>query len=218
MKRYGRYRWSVRQYVELARQLKPSWWAQMDWCCEPQIAKDNRDVAQRIELTVVHLHECQRIAASENVPRPMPVLQGWKPGDYCRGPAYDEPFEWPELVGIGSVCRRHMNGPDGLFAVMEALNAAVPHHVRFHLFGVKSQAIAKLLEEFPARVASMDSMAWNVEARWQATKAGSRDKEREARIMAEWYHKQSAQIASPTISDEQLLLLLGQQTRAKNER
>ena len=78
-----------------------------------------------------------------------------------------------------------------MLAVIAALHAKVPPHVRFHLFGVKSQALQKLVKKFPSRIGSMDSMAWNVEARWQAYRSGvGRDKHRDADVMQEWYLKQ----------------------------
>jgi len=168
MKQYGGFRFSAEQYATLARDMRPTWWAQMDFCCEPEIAADQRVVFQRIDMTVEQLHECRRAAASCGAPPPTPVLQGWAPADYCQGPAYDQGFQWPDLVGIGSVCRRSLHGPAGIMAVMEALNAKVPPHVKFHLFGVKSTAVARIIEHFPNRVASIDSMAWSSAARWEA--------------------------------------------------
>jgi hypothetical protein len=35
MKRYGGYRWTIWDYVDLATQLRPLWWSAMDYCCEP---------------------------------------------------------------------------------------------------------------------------------------------------------------------------------------
>jgi hypothetical protein len=194
MKRYGRYRWQVPDYVRLARDMRPTWWAQMDFCCEPEIAGDSATVWARIGKTVQHLHECQRVANSEGVPAPLPVLQGWQPGDYIRGPAYDERFAWPGLVGVGSVCRRHVYGPDGVIAVVEAILQKVPPHVRLHLFGVKSQALAKLTEIFHDRIASVDSMAWNMAARWDCAKAGVPcDSAARAKAMERWYQLQTKQ-------------------------
>lgn len=195
MKRYGRYRWRVADYVLLARDMHPTWWAQMDFCCEPEIAADRAAVSQRIHLTVAHLHECQRVARGENVPMPLPVLQGWHPEDYCRGPIYDERFEWPMLVGIGSVCRRHLHGRAGLLAVMDALDAHVPRSVQFHLFGVKSQAIAAVAKHFPGRVASIDSMAWNMQARWIGHHQNiPTDARMRTEVMTAWYQRQLAHL------------------------
>lgn len=172
MKRYGGYRWSVRQYVELAREMRPTWFAQMDFCCEPEIAANRGEVYARIDRTAEYLHACQDEARAANIAPPLPVLQGWQPEDYCAGPIYSTGYQWPALVGIGSVCRRNVEGPNGILAVMSALDRKVPAGVQFHLFGVKSQALQKLTEQFPGRVASVDSMAWRTKARWDCHHAG----------------------------------------------
>lgn len=172
MKLFGGYRWTIPQYVQLAASMKPTWWAQMDFCCEPQIAASHTEVLQRISRTVKHLQECQRIADGENVPPPMPVLQGWNPEDYCHGPIYDlAPDCWPALVGVGSVCRRSVNGTTGILSVVAALDQHLPRHTKLHLFGVKSSALSKLVTEFPNRIESADSMAWNMAARFSARDA-----------------------------------------------
>jgi len=199
MKRYGGYRWTASQYVGLAQYLRPAWWAQMDFCCEPEIASDSTAVRSRITQTVAGLQECQRIADGEGVARPMPVLQGWKPEDYTQGPIYEQDYAWPSLVGVGSVCRRQVGGPNGVMAVVEAINAKVPQSVQFHLFGVKSQAITALFEEFPNRVASMDSQAWAMGARCAARDAGRPcDNQMRADYLVSWYNRQMGLAHSPT--------------------
>lgn len=199
MKRYGRYRWSVSQYVALAKTMQPAWWAQMDFCCEPEIASDRTTVSRRISMTAQHLQECQRVADGEGVCRPLPVLQGWCPEDYCRGPIYESDYHWPDMVGIGSVCRRQVNGKDGVMAVVEALDRVVPPHVRFHLFGVKGTAVAKLVEHFPNRIGSTDSMAWDLQARWLAYNAkASCSSAHRASVMEHWYTRHTAIIDDVT--------------------
>lgn len=190
MKLYGGYRWTVDQYAALAKQLTPTWWAQMDFCCEPEIAASRVDVAKRVERTVEHLMACQVAALDAAIPMPMPVLQGWEPADYCHGPIYQWAC-WPDLVGVGSVCRRALRGSNGLLAVIDAIDRAIPKHVRLHLFGVKSAGMKALTKDFPNRIASMDSMAWNVEARWHNRRSGQpRTKQKDAAVMETWYRKQ----------------------------
>jgi hypothetical protein len=191
MKRYGGYRWTVPQYVNLARDLRPTWWAQMDFCCEPEIANERRAVFQRIDWTVSHLNECQRLARECGAADPMPVLQGYKPADYCSGPIYSPGFRWPRLVGIGSVCRRQVHGSDGILAVLAAIDQKVPAHVGFHLFGVKSTALLILCRDFPHRIHSVDSMAWNFDCRQVARKLQIRcDGFMRADFMRDWYLRQ----------------------------
>lgn len=189
MKRYGGYRWTTDEYAALARTMSPTWWAQMDFCCEPEIASNAAEVHQRIDRTAEHLHRLEDTARTNGQPLPMPVLQGWKPEDYTSGPIYDR--EWPTLVGIGSVCRRNVHGPDGILAVLNALHEKVPPHVKFHLFGVKSQALGLIAKQFPERVESIDSMAWDFASRQDARKAGvPRTGDLRAASMASWYLKQ----------------------------
>lgn len=219
MAKFGRYRWSVQDYVdqiignfggddidddEPPRWSLPhpwSWWSPPDYCCEPKVAKDRAEVERRMELTAESLSETLahledwRQAGENTTPDPMPILQGWKPADYQRSVelirrvvvesarcscsvdpeacdatwhSTDAP-DLPALVGVGSVCTRAVGGPDGLLNVLRALDEALPPHVRLHLFGVKGEALWKM-GELRHRVASVDSMAWDKAASWEADK------------------------------------------------
>ena len=159
---YGAFPWTVEAYVALAASRPWAWWAQMDACCEPEIARSRTAVRMRQAETIRLLAECQREAERVGAPPPMPVLQGWRASDYVWH-AKQLALEGVELVGVGSMCRRNVWGPDGLVAVVEALDAVLPPCVKLHLFGVKSDGL-ELLAGHP-RVASVDSMAWDVEAR-----------------------------------------------------
>lgn len=192
MKRYGGYRWTVGQYADLARKLGPTWYAQMDYCCEPEIASERSAVFRRIDLTVEGLNACEAAASQVGIAAPMPVLQGWKPEDYCTGPIFERGADWwPSLVGVGSVCRRQVNGPEGLLAVVAALDAKLPRRTKLHLFGVKSLALDILATEFPGRVESIDSMAWAMRARFLSRTTG-RNAQQDADVMAGWYLRQRA--------------------------
>jgi hypothetical protein len=78
--------------------------------------------------------------------------------------------ELPTLVGIGSVCRRSLGGPAGVVRVVTKLDAALPKHARFHLFGVKGTAIRALAGH--PRIYSIDSAAWDAAARWEKQRDG----------------------------------------------
>lgn len=75
---------------------------------------------------------------------------------------------WPDLVGLGSVCRRRLQDEDGLLAIVSRLDAALPAHVRLHLFGVHSEAVEPLVSAYGHRLASYDSQAWGMAARHDA--------------------------------------------------
>jgi hypothetical protein len=121
---------------------------------------------------------------------PMPVLQGWAPKDYLQCiEMYDDVLDsnWPDLIGIGSVCRRKIKGQDGLLAILKEVTAALPQHVGFHLFGVKSGALSL----FGPRVTSTDSAAWQFRARMIALENKRPCTiELKTESMNHWYKKQ----------------------------
>lgn len=182
MMRYGGFPWQVEEYVALAGSYPWAWWAAMDYCCEPQIAGDREEVDRRLCATVAMLRRCEMSARERNIIAPMPVLQGWQPDDYLR--CADLIGDLPDLVGVGSVCRRQVFGSDGLIAVINRLDRGLPAHVRVHLFGVKGAAIAKLRGH--PRVASVDSMAWDFACRRDRGDAPYSTETRSA-FMRRWY-------------------------------
>lgn len=185
---YGGYRWSHSEYFGLARSRPWAWWASMDYCCEPQVADDAGEVARRVDDTHSSYLILDSLARAHGAPSPMPVLQGWHPSDYLRSISlYDS---LPDLVGVGSVCRRTLNGPSGLHAVLSAIDAALPPRIGLHLFGVKGEALAA--PWMPSRVVSIDSMAWDYGARVKCREAGvSFSTARRIEHMDRWYSDQS---------------------------
>ena len=159
MARYGGFPWSPRDYAELAAAAPWAWWASMDFCCEPEIARDRDQVARRIERTAQFYGELRILAAELDIAPPVPVLQGWLPDDYRH--CADLLGGLPQLVGIGSICRRDTGGA---VAIVEAISGHISPTTRFHLFGVKGEAAAALAGH--GRVASIDSMAWDFDARY----------------------------------------------------
>lgn len=157
----GDYRWPVEAYVELAAALRPTWYAAPDYCMEPEVAADKATRMLRLAGTAHNYARCARLASKRGINAPMPVIQGWELGDYLRCIEWLPVFEWPQLVGIGSMCRRPIEGPNGVIAIVNALADVLPSHCRFHLFGVKQHPLVSTLE----RVASVDSMAWDAAAR-----------------------------------------------------
>lgn len=186
MVRYGGYRWSVDDYVALARSWPWAWWASMDFCCEPEVARDRDEVRSRIERTVAKLVECQAAASAVDMPAPMPVLQGWFPDDYER--CAQMIGEMPPLVGLGSVCRRDLRGDDGIVRILARLDRCLPRHVRLHLFGVKGAAIQALVGH--PRIESVDSMAWDMAARREIEMPRTVTKKLE--VMCSWWRTQTA--------------------------
>lgn len=190
---YGDYRWTVEDYFDLVQSHPWAWYASMDYCCEPQIAQDRPLRLLRMAATASMLGRCRREAAHRGLPLPMPVLQGWTPAEYATCAQWLPVIDWPELVGIGSVCRRPVHGHDGILAILEAVDAVLPPHVRLHLFGVKSAALAMLAHH--PRVASVDSMAWDVQAR--AERRTGRDMEFRIGHMQAWADRQQGIASRP---------------------
>lgn len=196
--RWGGYPWSPEAYVELVATMahRPVWWSSMDLCCEPEVAGDRVTVRHRIEETARLLARCRRLAARwravDRATRaawglsqdeaalwpqdPLPILQGWTPDDYLYSADLTDVVlttrglagRWPDLVGLGSVCRRRLQGEDGLLAIVSRLDRTLPAHVKLHLFGVHSEAIEPLIAAYGHRLASYDSQAWGQGARHDA--------------------------------------------------
>ena len=177
----GKYPWTIAQYLELATWLRPRWYSAMDLCVEPQVAADRAEVERRVYETARNLIRTYNIITQwrgelldagveagtclDLCRDPMPILQGWRTDDYRRsisltGEALSIAARpWPSLIGIGSVCRRELGGPAGVYAVLSAVDQLLPPHVRLHLFGVKGSGMAELAA--CPRVASVDSCAWD---------------------------------------------------------
>lgn len=193
--RYGDYRWSVADYYDLVEAFPWAWHASMDYCCEPEVAQDRPLRLLRIAATAQLLAQCQAEAKSRGLPAPMPILQGWTPEEYALCAKWLPVLEWPPLVGLGSVCRRPVDGPNGILSILDAVDAVLPPGVRLHLFGVKSAALA-LLSKHP-RVASADSMAWDMQAR--AERRTGRDMNFRIGHMQAWMDRQENVIAEPPV-------------------
>ena len=221
MKLYGgNYPWSVEQYVRLGGDSgEPgspwgnygwAWYSAMDLCCEPEIAANAAEVHARVVGTADLLDEMYqtidwwRSDEGEGAywfRDPMPILQGWRPVDYVESARCTNAVlrargrQWPDMVGVGSVCRRQIRGPDGLLRVLGALDLVLPSHVRLHLFGVKGTALA-ILRDNP-RVGSVDSCAWDYTARVEARRQGvSKTNAFRLAVMDRWLAAQHVNMAA----------------------
>jgi len=192
--KYGDYRWTPEQYLDLAAAFPWRWYASIDWCVEPGVAGDRPMRILRMAATANMVGRLNRLADIRGMPRPMPVIQGWTAAEYLECAGWMPLLEWPDLVGVGSVCRRNLSGPDGIFAILDALDARLPRNVRFHMFGVKSAALAKLAGH--PRIASSDSMAWDFGAR--CDRRTGRDMAYRIERMHEWAEKQGEIVRAAT--------------------
>ena len=173
MARYGGFPWTVEAYFELVCAYPWRRFASLDYCTEHEIAGDREEVLDRISRTIRANRDCRDRARDFDLEhRFMPVLQGRAPEDYerCADALY-----WSmrpgTVVGVGSMCRREIAGPQGVVAVVDHLDRILPAGVRLHLFGVKGEALPWLLP-FAERVASIDSQAYGIAARRDAHRRG----------------------------------------------
>ena len=196
--RYRGFEWSVGQYMALCAAAPWTRFASMDWYVEPEVAGAHEEVLDRVSGTVRLNRDCLREARRLGVAdRFMPLIQGWEVDDYlrCLDLMFDlDPFP---VVGVGSMCRRHVEGPTGILQVVHELDKALGDSpVRLHLFGLKSQGMAAVRAH--PRVASFDSQAYGVAARQNARKAGVRKTDAfVAREMERWYRRQRALLDAP---------------------
>lgn len=177
----GGFPWTVEQYVTLACTWAWAWWSQMDMPCEKTLAPDQAAVRARVEETARLLTLCLAEARRQRGDRgaypwmrdPVPVLQGRMPDDYAYSAELAAKVlggELPDFIGVGSMCTRQVGGPDGVLAIVEALDRILPPRVELHLYGVKGDALRHL--KGSSRVRSCDSMGWDDRARWAAFEKG----------------------------------------------
>lgn len=160
---FGRWKTTAHVYAAEVRRYTAEvggleWAAPQDWMCEPQIlAKTGFSIENhqwRTIESVMHL----RSLLDEHV---IPVLQGWKLGDYLQHVEMYErsgiDLREEAVVGVGSVCRRqHTEEATEIFTKLSAQG------LQLHGFGVKTQG----LRQNAATLVSADSMAWSFDARY----------------------------------------------------
>lgn len=171
---YGGFPWSIAQYVALAAAFPFRWWASIDYCTEVEIAGERDEVLDRISRTIRANLDCWRMGREAGIGGNfLPVIQGRAPADYERcADGISDCIQSRRLIGVGSMCRREVHGPQGLVAVVDHLDRLLPPRIRLHLFGVKGSAIPFLLP-FRHRIASLDSQAYGVTARRDAYRRGA---------------------------------------------
>lgn len=194
MVRYGGLPWSIADYMALAASWPFRRISSVDYCCEEGVAHDREEVLDRIARTTATNREC--FARADDLAirnRLMPVLQGRVPDDYVRSLDAIGGLILPgTVVGIGSMCRRPIHGPEGLIAVVERLTRILPIGVKAHLFGVKGDALP-YLTPFARWIASIDSQGWGVGVRQHALRHRiAKTDALGADFMERWYRTQCA--------------------------
>lgn len=199
MVRYGGLPWSIADYMALAASYPFRRFSSIDYCCEEGVASDREEVLDRISRTIATNRECFARAEDLGIrDRFMPVLQGRTPDDYVRCLDAIEGLILPgTIVGVGSMCRRQIHGPEGLVAVVERLTEILPIGARIHAFGVKGDALPYLMP-FAGHIASIDSQAFGIAARRDALQRGIPKTDRlVATHMERWFHRQCGRTLAP---------------------
>lgn len=195
--RYRGYDWSVGAYMDLVAAHPWRWAAAMDFCVEPELAGTRTVVLDRISETIASLRLTLRAARERGVEdRIMPVVQGWDAEDYARCLDRMPGIAKAPLLGLGSVCRRHVNGPSGVLAILDRIDHELGDApAKLHLFGVKGSAIPHISSH--PRVASFDSQAYGIRARIAAREGGfPKTNVYLASVMRSWYLTQQGAIAA----------------------
>jgi hypothetical protein len=198
MARYRGFPWTAERYVlDLAAQYPFRWFSSMDLCVEPEVAPDRAKVLDRVAGTINLNKLCARLAVDAGIfERLMPVIQGWLPDDYLR--CLDGcPVENATLIGVGSMCRRHLLGPAGIVAAIEAIDRYLgAHPAKLHLFGLKGAAAAALRGH--PRIGSLDSQAYGIRARRLAWERGVSKRDAfVAAVMEDWYRTLTVRLNEP---------------------
>lgn len=198
MAKYHGFPWSIADYMALAASWPFRRFAAADYCCEAEIARDREEVLDRIARTVATNRECFVRADELGIrDRLMPVLQGRTPDDYERCLDAVASMILPgTVVGIGSMCRRAISGPDGLVAVAERISRIMPPAASAHCFGVKGDALP-YLAPYSRWITSIDSQAFGIAARQDARRRRlAKTDQLVARHMERWYHRQCGRAAA----------------------
>lgn len=193
----GDYRWSVDAYLDLAEAREWTFYSAMDYCVERQVAPDAATRRLRVDATVARYFQCANRAVQRGLQLPLAVIQGFFASEYAYCVEALALGKDTKMVGIGSVCRRHLHGPDGLIAIVEALDRVLPPETVCHLFGAKGSALPALEHAGLAhRVGSTDSMAYDMAVR-RATPVG-RTQIMRARAMVDWHARETRRLREGT--------------------
>ena len=150
--KYGHYPFSVVNYANLVARLNPTFYATMDFACEPDLISQEsvrlRSVASRIEGTVknaVKLAEWEGQLPGQMVP----VIQGYTIDDYLHClKLHNEAGTIRDYMAVGSMCRR-TDGNEISEIVTQLFYAANRYGVyKLHYFGLKLSPNLEPLEGF----------------------------------------------------------------------
>lgn len=179
LERYSGYRHGVEEYAAELYRLHTEGVCDIaaavaqDYMCEAfMLARTGLTVADHQRLTIERYDaltaELNRLFGGRCPFPVMPVLQGYRPGEYAAHVrAYGVRLVAGMWVGVGSVCKRN-GSPERIVEVLTAIRDIRPD-LRLHGFGVKVTAL--LHGGVRRMLATADSMAWSYSARKQGRSA-----------------------------------------------
>ena len=162
------------EYLQYVEKIMPDYFALRDYPCEPELLKKHGlTVKQNIQRTVDN-----HITLLDMLPnycinaQPVPVIQGWEASDYidCID-AFQDQGLMSNYMAIGSVCRR--TAVRNIQKIIVSVRDAIPSWIRLHGFGIKLTAL-KDLAIYNA-LYSVDSGAWDYQARWKKFRGEEED-------------------------------------------
>ena len=155
---HGYYPHTHEQYRGWLEVMRPTFFTQMDWPCEPDVlASSGLTVREHQRRSLTSADECADFDMEGLWSKFVPTIQGWRVDEYLKAAEDLEAAGlWRPYMAIGSICRRGQERQ--IKAVIHALREFSPK-TRFHGFGVKSRP--KILE----LLWSADSFAWRFNAR-----------------------------------------------------
>ena len=161
--KYGKYSYSPSFYLQKVKLLDPTYFATMDYMCEPNKLKiTGLTVKDHIMKTIENtLFLMDKHTGNQEL---MPVIQGWEIEDYlyCIDSMKELGiFKRNQLVGIGSICRR--NQTDKIEKIITSIKNELPHQ-RLHGFGIKKSCLSN--PKIVNSLSSSDSFAWSIANRF----------------------------------------------------
>jgi len=166
---YNGYNKTDLEYLHFVKKTKATFFALRDYPCEPQILQKHNTTAKNQILRTVehHIKLLDLLDYYDLSAKPIPVIQGWEIGDYL---FCIDLFREHGLIGngfdyiaIGSLCRR--NATTQIRKIILTVRQELKDSVKLHCFGTKI-SVLKDLAVWRA-VYSVDSAAWDFDARWQ---------------------------------------------------
>jgi hypothetical protein len=163
---YRGFPWTVDQYLALATAYPFRLFAALDYPVERELAPSAPSISERLSRTICANYATFRAAKYHQASaRMMPVLQGRTATDYAYCASKLAPIiDTSGTIGLGSMCRRHTHGDDGILSIVATLDQLIPSSISFHLFGAKGDAL-RHLTSITTRNISIDSQAYGIAAR-----------------------------------------------------